>query len=464
MTRSWLAVVAAAALLLAIVAAFWRESNPPWQTWQARHNARTEAPPVPVGVQALVLTRTGDPELCLTCHVGIEDISPSHPAEAFGCVVCHGGEPLALDADRAHATMRGGRNPSDLSVAAASCGQADCHGGYADEERNHVDRVLKSLQATYAGGIAVLRFTFGAQPSPAAEFGIHAQSDQSKELPPKALAALKELPETIVNHAVDPKFRQNCLNGGCHPWSAARQEPYYYRGSGCAACHYPYAENGLYQGGDPTIPADEPGHGAGHRLTTAITYTQCNHCHNRGNYSLKQMTFLPRDDLPSTPPPPATHEADDARRLSEYYQPLAQFTKCEYELDCADCHTAQEVMGDGHLYGSKKDAQYVQCQTCHGTPTTTPRLVTIREDNELAMRRAWLAGRADFLAVGDRVIETARGELLWWVKESGSGRLVQVAKANGEIYDVPLVRGSKCEQDGQSQTSGYCHQCHAVSR
>ncbi|MHB1134059.1 MAG: hypothetical protein ACYC4L_16955 [Chloroflexota bacterium] len=463
MKRSWLAGLAALALVAAIGMVFWREAHPGWQAWPTLYNARQGPEAVPLVVQALVPTQTGRPELCPTCHVGIGDISPSHPAEAFGCVVCHGGEPLALDADRAHSTMRGGRNPSDLSVAETSCGTEDCHGGYADGERNHVDRVQNSLQATYAGAIAVLRYTFGAQDSPTAQYALQARTDASRPLPAKALPSLAALPSPVVNATLDGRVQQNCLEGGCHLWSQPAAQPYYYRASGCAACHYLYDDDGQYRGADPTTPVEEPGHGAEHRLTTAVPFTQCNHCHNRGNYSLKQMAFLPREDLPAAPAAPAA-EADEARRLAEYYQPMGEFTRCEYELDCVDCHTGGEVMGDGHLYGGKQERNYVQCQTCHGTPTAPPRLATIRESDELARRRARLAGREDFLAVGDSVVETESGELLWSVKRGANGELQQIAKVTGQVYTVPLVAGSKCEQDGTTQTSDHCHQCHSVSR
>ena len=384
---SWV-LVAGLALLLATAAVAWKESRPTWQTWQARYNSEPGVTPIPVEIRVLVPTQTGKPELCTTCHVGLEDIGTSHPAQTFGCVVCHGGEPLALDADAAHSTLRGGKNPSDLSVAQASCGTSSCHGGNSDEEQNHVDRVLKSVQSTYAGGIAAARFAFGAQSTLAAQYGTHAVADSSAQLPAHAVASLQALPATSDLHAIDPKLHEGCLTGGCHLWSAPAPQQYYYRSTGCAACHYVYDDDGLYKGTDPTIPKDEAGHGAIHRLTTAIPYSQCDHCHNRGNYAWKGLHFYPRDDLPPVAPAPSPLTPAEALRLLEYYQPIAEFTKCEYELNCVDCHTAQEAMGDGHIYSSKKDVQYIQCQTCHGTPTTTPKVAVIGDANELAMRQA----------------------------------------------------------------------------
>lgn len=461
-------------LLVAIGAAFWREQNPAWAAWQARYNAESEKPGFlpsrslaensgfSSGIQALVPTSTGKPELCTTCHIGIEDISASHPAQVMGCVVCHGGDPLALDQERAHATLRGGRNPSDLSVAAESCGQPSCHGGYADLEQNHVTRVVASLQATYAGGIATVRYTFGAQDSPRAELGIHAVQDESADLAANAVPFLREFVPSL--NSFEEKFQANCLNGGCHLWAEPQAQPYMYRSTGCAACHYLYSDDGLYRGSDPTIPRDEPGHGLTHQLTTAIPYNQCDHCHNRGNYSLKQMSLLARPDLPPAANPIPATMPPEGRRLKEYYQPIAEFTKCEVELNCVDCHTAREAMGDGHIYGSKKDAQSVQCQTCHGTPTSAPHFTTIRDPNELAMRQARINGHADYLTIGDQIVESARGEPWWSIKQTAVGELSQLNKVTGELYNVPLVMGSKCEQNGTDQSSQYCHQCHAVAK
>jgi hypothetical protein len=462
LTKSGWFVISTLLALSTLMVALWKEAHPAWRQWQLEYNAQSGVAPIPKQIQAFTPTRTGQPELCLTCHTGIEEISASHPTENFGCVICHGGEPMALDKDRAHSTMRGGKNPSDLSVAAQSCGQIDCHGGYADEEQNHVDRVLKSIQSTYAGGISHVRYAFGAQNTPDARLGLHAVADTTRPLPPKAIAELQAF--TSQAGAIDSKLG-NCLTGGCHLGSMPQKtEPYMYRSSGCAACHYQYADDGLYRGKDAAIPRDRPGHGITHRFTTAMPFSQCNHCHNRGNYSLKTMAFESRDDLPPARRPVSPQIQPEGRRLVEYYQPIGKFTRCEYELDCVDCHTGQEAMGNGHIYGSKRDVQYIQCQTCHGTREEKPGTADIRQSNELAMRRAWMNDHAAFLKTGDRVIETSQGELLWSVKEIAPDQFIQIGKVSGKTYNVPLVAGSKCRQDGRTQTSDYCHQCHSVSR
>ncbi len=401
-------------LLLAVLFAAWRES----------------LKPKPV---ALVPTLTGQVEYCLTCHADLAEISSSHPVKTFGCVICHGGERLALDADLAHSTMRGGANPSDYSVVQASCGGANCHSGSAASYSDHIQRATTSLQATYAGAIANMLYTFGAEPDLTARFGVTSVQDPASTSGVTALAAFD--PSAATNPAIQA-FGRNCLT--CHVSAQPLSGSAYSRLTGCASCHTPLS----------------PGEGSGvrvvHKLTTAIPYTQCDTCHNRGNYDLRTMTFVPRSDQP-------------ADRLHAYYQPIAQFTSCEYKLDCVDCHTRTEAMGDGSLYASKKDIQYIQCQTCHGTPTDLPKTKALTDPNDLAFRLAQLNPVID-LKLGDTILVTDKGEPLWNVRLLPDGTYELFDKASGERYTFKPVKGSGCLQDPSRQDSASCHVCHSVQR
>jgi hypothetical protein len=395
---------------------------------------------------ALQPSLTGQTEYCLTCHQGIEEISAAHPTAVFGCVRCHGGEPLALDADLAHSTLRGGANPSDLAVAAANCGGSECHTGAAADQRDHIARVTTSLQATYAGAIANIYYAFGGQPDLTPRYAISAVAALDPSSQPLALAALSDaLPAASPMLA---KFQANCLT--CHLSASAADQTGYRRLTGCAACHSLTNAQGTYTGSDPTLARDETGHAQAHRLTTAIPYTQCNACHNRGNYDLRTMTFTPRADQPLD-------------RLHDYYQPIAQCTLCEYELDCVDCHTAGEAMGDGALHPTQASSQSIECRTCHGTLTAPPLTRTLTDPNDVALRRAAL-NPAVPLALGDTIVFTALGEPLWSVQRLPSGAFQQVSKVDGLTYPVPLVQGSQCLQNPDEQASAYCHACHAVQR
>jgi hypothetical protein len=397
-------VIASGVLLLSFFLAWWFNSRQPQ----------------PV---ELIPTLTNQPEYCLTCHADLPEISASHPIKIFGCVSCHGGERLALDADLAHSTMRGGKNPSDLSVVETSCGGNNCHSGSEADNRNHIQRVLTSVQSTYAGAIANIRFTFGAQTDISAHLGISAVTDEQTKTGITSLAAF-DLPNES-NPSIQ-KFGENCLT--CHINATPREGAQYARQTGCAACHSTKQ----------------------HKLTTAISYTQCNACHNRGNYNLRTMIFDERADQPTS-------------RLADYYQPIAQFTKCEYTLDCVDCHTRAEVMGDGDIHANKKDIQYIQCKTCHGTLTELPLTKTLTDPNDIAFRMTFLNPIFD-LKLGDTILVTEKGEPLWNTHVLPDGTYAMVGKSTQQYFTFRPVMGSGCTQTGEDQTSAYCHTCHYAER
>jgi len=462
--RALLFFLSSAALLIAFLLAGQRGEA--WQTYQRAYLAAAGQGGPPTLRQVTPhLDRNGqptdhaEPELCLACHLGLAEISPSHPVETFGCVLCHDGNGLALDAGQAHEGLIA--NPSDLRVAGEKCGQKGCHGGYTDPSRNHVARVTHSLQATYAGAIAQVRYTFGIQHTLQPLFGVIEATDT---------APLSGTVSSLAAYSVDrqtapvaeQEFAQNCLQGGCHLTADPADIPYRYRATGCAACHVLYNDDGLYRGADPTLSRSEPGHAAAHRFTTAIPFGQCNHCHNRGNYSLRTMKFTPRPDLPPAGPPISAQMPDEGRRRLAYYQPISQFTRCEWELDCIDCHTQGEAMGDGHLWPDEKQMEYVRCQTCHGTLDELPATVRITDTNDLAIRQAQRNGHYT-VQVGDVVLLTARGEKLGNV-QLRNGRLLQFAKVTGQQFEVPLVKGSACQQRSDQQEAKFCHRCHSVQR
>lgn len=401
---------------------------------------------------ALVPSLTGQPEYCLTCHEGVEEISPAHPTQVFGCVRCHGGQPLALDVQTAHAGLLGGRNPSTFDVVEAACGGSECHSGPAEDRLDHIHRSRTSLQATYAGAIAAVRFTFGAQADSQALFAIGEVSD-AEVTSPTGLPSLEAfLPVAAYEPARVREFAGRCL--ACHLDAEPIDRPGFQRSSGCAACHSVTNWGGTYTGGDPTIGRDEAGHASAHRLTTSIPYTQCNTCHNRGNYGLVDMAFHERTDLPSN---------GTASRLQAYYQPIAQFSVCEYQLDCIDCHPSGEVMGDGDLHSRMDQVRAVECRTCHGTLTKGPLTRSVDDPDDPALRQARLNALST-LDVGDTVVVTPHGETLWNVRQRQDGAFDLTAIVSGDSYPVPQVAGSDCEQDPGNQASSDCHECHAITR
>lgn len=392
-------------LLLATLSFLW---------WNSSH----QPTPIP-----LTPTLSGETEYCLTCHADLPEISASHPVETFGCVSCHGGERLALDGDLAHSTMRGGGNPSALSVVETSCGGSDCHSGSEADDRHHIQRVTTSIQSTYAGAIANIRFTFGAQADLTPHFGISAVTDDETKT---GITSLSMFDPTNETNPSIRKFGEECLT--CHVNAEPREGEAFARETGCASCHSTET----------------------HTLTTAIPYTQCNTCHNRGNYDLRKMTFTERTDHATT-------------RLQDYYQPIGVFTQCEYTLDCVDCHTRDESMGDGDIHADQQSIEYVQCKTCHGTLEELPLTKTLTDPNDIAFTLAFLNPVAD-LKLGDTILITEKGEPLWNTKVLPDGTYEMIGKATKQYFTFNPVMGSACEQKPEEQDSHYCHECHAVEK
>ncbi len=422
-------------------------------------------------------------ERCLTCHFGIEEISASHPVRTFGCTLCHGGDPLSVALPAAHRGLIGGRNPSDFRVIGQSCGKTmpdgtACHNGSARKERNHIQRVRTTIMATKAGETALVRYSFGLQDSRKPIYGTTAIGGTKMEDPGKTVASLQPLPYgskkdlpldgtgrplatdptgvpyPFSGRKIDTRLHQNCLNR-CHLWIPGEKRPYFARASGCASCHYLYDDQPYYRGEDPTISRTEPGHGAFHRLTLKIPYRQCNHCHNRGVHSLKRLEFDERSDLDGM----AGLSGVD-RREKEYYNPMTLYTRCEIELDCVDCHTDEEIMGNGSLYDDKLTQERTRCSTCHGTLKAPPIVRNLTDQESPKMQRIMRTyGRKP----GEKAIFTEGGEILPHLQMKGD-RLLLTGKVTEKKSFVPLVIGSACRQSLEAQEANACHVCHDVHR
>lgn len=393
----------------------------------------------------------GQIERCKTCHLGIEEISKSHPSD-MGCTICHGGNALSLDEKTAHEGMYGGGHPGQLDVARLSCGggssgAGQCHNGNKHEIDNQVELMATSLMASKGGELSMTRYMYGLD-IPARVL-----------LQPSENAANFQAP---FNHrAEEPKFQQNCLSA-CHQAKGAL-EGQQAQANGCESCHVLSNSSHTYQGQDITISHEKSGYGISHKLTVQIPYTQCNQCHNQGEYKLYTMDFTPRFDLErvNASPPPDKESLDS--RWQNVYSPGLVFTQCEVNLDCIDCHTRKEAMGDGEMHSSEWDALKIQCQDCHGTTVSKPQGWKITDKSDIA----WAEGRINpnfpSLKMGDLILKTLKGEELPYVRQE-NGQWYSYRKTNGEKFLIPQVIGSNCQQELNKQSADDCHQCHDVSK
>jgi hypothetical protein len=406
-------------------------------------------------------------EKCLTCHEGIEEVSASHPM-SLGCTVCHGGDGHAQDAESAHAPMihdpdagTGRRNPSGLKVAAKSCSQANCHGGHADASRNHLERVNKSLMGTLAGVISGLRYDWAAQSNPKALYGLNGVEDTDGQGPaewgaltrlealpfftPRDLKAAREAGKSaagrVSGSAADSLVRGRCAE--CH--IDRPPAPGTYRSQGCAACHFAYAENGRYQGGDPTVPKDEAGHPAFHRMAAVPSSSLCTTCHrSQGGRANDVLPLGGEEPVPAFPG--KGRSVEDVHLASGF--------------DCVDCHTQEEIMGDGNIYSRQHEATDVTCETCHGDGRASPKLkaITGADDPAIRLSRHYAAGPN---AVGDKMALTRRGRKMTNVK-SKKGKIVTVGKLSGKEFKTPQIqKGYAAHRFGPHRGKLSCAACHS---
>ncbi|MDR3542332.1 MAG: hypothetical protein P4L69_15425 [Desulfosporosinus sp.] len=410
----------------------------------------------------------GKVERCKTCHIGIEEISNSHPSNTLGCAVCHGGNPLSLDETTAHTQMYGGSHPGSLDAASLSCGGIGangeaCHAGNQERANNEVDLVKTSLMSTKAGELSVVRRMFGL--------------DKTKDVPGLTKGEVAfYYPNPLQGRPNEKRFKQDCLSQ-CHqsggniplptnyPQSATAQSQEQssakgqIQGNGCETCHILTNSTHTYIGDDTTIKADNLNHGMIHRLTTQIPYTQCNQCHNQGNHDALKMSFTIRPDMAKVVRDWQTGDATWTDRLSDYYLPSEIFAKCEVSLDCIDCHTRQDVMGDDQLHTSQNDTVHLQCLDCHGTKEKLPLTKKIENPQDLAFEEQITNPQFPALHIGDQILMTAQGEELPFLRHN-EGNWIQSSRVTGKSFKIPLAYGSKCQQNANEQGADSCHKCH----
>lgn len=267
----------------------------------------------------------GKEESCMNCHADYTGFIPSHQPEVIGCTPCHRGDPKAIIAEKAHEDMI--LVPGNLADVHQTCGAANCHGDIAK-------RVDLSLMASMSGAITVNRFVFG-------------ETD--------TLDAHTHIKELGLAHAADVHFRQLCAS--CHlgnPKANPAPVSESSRGGGCIACHLDYSKQQASEIGEKKFhPA----------INLNITNEHCFGCHSRSgristNYEGWHETRLTAKE----------YTESEAYRLLEdgrIFQKMPSDVHHLRGLECIDCHSANEVMGDGRLYFHEEEAVKISCQDCH---------------------------------------------------------------------------------------------------
>ena len=287
------------------------------------------------------VTTTGFLEMCLSCHKD-EKPDPAHAAHMLGCSPCHLGDVKATTKEAAHKGMV--INPGDLRVAEQTCGKEGCHP--AD-----VHKVKNSLMATNRGILATLLYYWGERDTQDAEITV------------------EELLETGETSLALDYFRKLCAT--CHLWKQKNDLPaapdfFNEKGGGCSACHYIPAE------GDErtTVTSFEDDESEEEKkkphplISKQVPDENCIRCHNRSGRIGISYTGIFEAEGYGTPYEEGQHSSD---RLpgERFYLEIAEDVHHQKGMSCIDCHTRDEIMGDGNQYAHYEEQLEIKCESCH---------------------------------------------------------------------------------------------------
>ena len=477
---------------------------------------------------------------CQSCHEGIERFTDGEMQETIeamgadfndpgGCVVCHGGDPTATSKDAAHSgapaelTEAGGPHlfypdPGAVGVSQNACGQ--CHDGYSS-------RLEKSLMNTEAGKLQGNLWSWGLQSDHKVIWGNYDLVDEDgpepavgtdaykaymtayiEQHPDQVPEQMKQVPQVDVNEiprhpnlAGITYSRQQCQR--CHVGVNGREKRGDYRGAGCSSCHVPYSNEGLYEGGDPTLSKEQPGKLLVHRLQgtrkskvthNGLTYSgipneTCSSCHNRGKrigVSYQGIMEFPYGSpySPTGGKQPKLHTKNYLFIKDDlHHQVQSRPGNPQGGLLCQDCHTSIGTHGDGNLPGTTLAQVEIECEDCHGTVTKFPWELPLGHGEEHQVDigdtpRGLTDELPDYMLFAteydpqDGYLITARGNPLGNVVKKG--KKVVLHSASGLDFDVPVLKQLALDNEWKSPNalvamasvekhmeSMECYACHA---
>ena len=472
---------------------------------------------------------------CIVCHKGIEDIRDRDSgmmkailevADKAGhkgndCIVCHGGNPYNKSVEYAHKgtvkyfkTHKGPKNyypaPGSSWINKNTCGM--CH-------PNQVGAQMNSLMMTEQGKIQGAMWSFGAKEGyqhTAGNYDTKNPDDPNKRLgtdvykkymaklatmEPQAFPEeMHELPDapTVEEVHKDPSLavftylRQECLR--CHTGSKGRQKRGDYRGIGCSSCHIPYSNEGYYEGGDKKT-SKKQGHLLTHQIQSSrkvkvqvhdVNYSgvpveTCSTCHNRGKRIGVSYQGLMETEYQST----FDSEGNGQPKLhTKRYLHMQEDIHYQKGMLCQDCHTSNDLHGDGFLGGANLAAVEIECQDCHGTTKKYPWELPIGYSDEFNTTAATGEGRgvasgvAEYLKQGyvpepeDGYILSARGNPLPKAVKKGNKIIMHLASGKDiELKPLKLLKETESlskkaliamDVIEPHTTKLECYTCHAT--
>lgn len=376
-----------------------------------------------------ILSKSRGSDYCSVCHKGIEQISENHK---FNCVDCHGGNSSSKDKKIAHEGMKGGKNPSDMSIVNETCKK--CH-------EYQVRRVSSTIMFTNKGLIEKTKAAIGIKDND--NYSVVAGKYFDKNGEP---IILKEV--SIDNSFGSELYRKFCSS--CHIGDNLNILDNIHRSSGCATCHMGYNSKGTYEGNDSEMK-NKKGYSEKHTFEPLPRDEVCISCHHRSGRTALSYYGKFDGNNPYIP----SLEKFAGRTLQHTETDIHK----ELGLECIDCHTSREIMGDGYLYNNLFEQLEITCENCHGSYVKKPESKPVMRENSAP----FIEGKNYKKSINNsyRAVLTNKGNYFSNLYEDNESYYL-IKKRTGKIYKLKIITNTNAHNiSGHNRLE--CYSCHSRS-
>jgi hypothetical protein len=376
--------------------------------------------------------RNGKNTTCESCHQHIEQVSANH----LDCISCHGGDPQQKNKDASHRAMFGPKNPADPQHWDKTCGA--CH-------LYQLGRVKANLMYTATGMIKNTQLTWEGADN-------QLYSSKGGEVYDHRGNRQRLKPVSELDHLSGELYRKFCSQ--CHVAEATGNVFSASHASGCAACHFPYNNTATYTGKDVTVAGKTP-YSASHAMEKLPDNTVCFRCHNRSGRIA--LSYEGRNDgnnsmVPTKNGLPGPFMLSGSRNATS----ISADVHAAAGMDCIDCHTSRDIMGDGYAYENMFLQTEISCEDCHGG-AKAPRYQEITRENDEALRES--KSYKMQMRQGMKMLLTAKGRMYSNVFYR-DGVVYVLGKRSGKLFKSKVITGSP-EHTIVGHGRMECYSCHS---
>lgn len=360
-------------------------------------------------------------EGCVVCHLPMDGFVKAHDPRAIGCASCHLGNPFTMDKSGAHRGMA--LVPGNLADVTRTCGASECHPLLSTD-------IHVSLMASGRGMVSVDRYVFGEISSPDGQGHLSRLGDSPAQDHLRKLCASCHLAKVKSRPAATSQLS---------------------RGGGCTACHLQYglearAQLGMYEEKGALLKVHPS-------LSLQVDNDHCFGCHSRsGRIATNYEGWHETEFKPEEVSGRAGFRILEDGRAFIRMSPDIHF---ERGMECVDCHTWREAMGDGKRYFHEEEQVEISCEDCH--PVRKPDTIGLEKLNEIDAKI--VKQRKALRTISNFVVTSKTNRPLLNVSFDRTGHVLVKGKNSSKTYH-PKVPPSICTKEIYGHDRLTCQSCH----